>query len=206
MDSTRISSASAVILMAGKSMRFGAVKGFQSFDDHSSFLSRLISIYTEAGIRDILVVVNAQINQEVLQLLNAIPQEYRPKLVINPDPSRGKISSIQLGIECAQQENDIFLQNSDNPFTSVSLILGMRHSLVAGNYVVPVYKGKKGHPILLSRTIANKILDETKQDINLKSILPQESMHLLETNDEGVLANINTTSDYRQYFAHEIRT
>jgi len=60
---------------------------------------------------------------------------------------------------------------------------------------IPVYRGKKGHPILLSHNIIPQILEEPS-DSTLKHVLRRNPYSAVEVNDEGISIDIDTMEDF----------
>ncbi|MBK9400171.1 MAG: hypothetical protein IPN36_04720 [Bacteroidetes bacterium] len=72
-----------------------------------------------------------------------------------------------------------------------------------GKYIVPVYHGKNGHPVLLSFEMASLLFNEKDMNANMQLLLPKSSRIAVETDDKQILANINTIEEYGKYFQHE---
>src|ERR1017187_6339496 len=89
----RAAKVSCVILTAGRSERMNSPKAFLKFSDEENFLQRIIHVYHGAGINDIIVVTNAQIESNVDKV------NYEGvRFVINPTSERGRMSSLKIGL------------------------------------------------------------------------------------------------------------
>lgn len=196
---------SAVFLTAGNSTRFGRHKAFLRYDDTSTFLEKLLREYDASGIQNIILVVNesTRINAEIS--VKKTEPETRITWVLNTDPESGRIHSIQLGLKNVPEDHAAFLQNADNPFTTQGMLRDMMALSRPEKFVVPVYQGCKGHPVLLSPDMISLVRKNKRNDANLKLLLPGEAMIACETMQENILANINTMEDYLKYFTHEQR-
>jgi len=186
---------STIILSAGFSSRAEQPKAFLKYNKDLSFLEHYIQIYQRAGIANIFIVVNSIINEQVD---NLILDYGNVELILNPKPEDGRFSSILLGLQALKQ-CPCFIQNIDNPFVDEPLVNRMMSDLGDDNYVVPEFEGKPGHPVLLSENIVN-YLSLLNKEANLREELNNFQKTSLEWNDPGILANVNTQEEYREYF------
>jgi molybdenum cofactor cytidylyltransferase len=193
----------AIILSAGKSERFGKPKAFLQFLEKQTFLEKLIQVYLDAGIKKIIVVTNEDIIREMERIVVKFRNNSDILLIMNKHPEAGRFSSIQLGLEGTGEHVAAFIQNIDNPFTTPSLLENMKSKLEQRMYVVPVFQGVKGHPVLLSSGIINHIREIAGENANLRDILNEFDGMEVNADDERIHANINTEADYHKYFAHE---
>lgn len=111
--------------------------------------------------------------------------------------------SVMTGLERLAENTDCFIQNVDNPFVTVDLLSSLLPYAHPEGYVVPVFKGKGGHPILLGAKVAKEIFNKEHGDLSLKEVLKNYKKIEMETQDEKVLVNINSKEDYKKYFPRE---
>lgn len=183
-----------VILAAGRSQRMGMPKMLLPFDKNRSFLDVIVEGYRNIGCKRIVVVVNE--NEKPLLDKNVRDTEF--KIVVNSYPERQRFFSIQLGIKTMKNVDAVFIHNVDNPFVDGKLLLNMQKELHEDEYVVPVFKGKGGHPILLSKKILQLIANYPDSSINFKKFLSEFVRTDVATENKQILININTTEQYRE--------
>ena len=127
-------------------------------------------------------------------------------LVINNKPENGRFPSIKLGLNSLSKNENCFIHNIDNPGIGKNLLNSMTGILKPKSFVVPVFKGKGGHPILLSKEICSFLQKQSAEDLNLKQLLSGFEKTELPTTNENVLLNINTREDYikfkKEYHEH----
>jgi len=191
---------SAIILSAGKSVRFGQPKAFLPFDEGKSFLQKIIDDYINSGIDNIILVINPLLSEEINNQIKNISRRINLKIVINNFPDKGRFTSIKLALAELDHGYHSFIQNIDNPFISSDLLIAMASKISNGNFIVPVYNKVKGHPVLLSTSIINRIRNINLQDLNLKEILKEYTSISIDCDDPKIIANINTREDYLKYF------
>lgn len=193
---------SAIILSAGKSERFGRPKAFLEFDPTRTFLEKLVQEYISLPVKKVVVVINRQLKGETEKVLAPFAKRTDLVLVVNDHPEMGRFSSIAAGVNGIARDSAGFIQNIDNPFTTAAMLKLMAASLEENKFVVPVYHGEKGHPVLLSPEILNRIRESVGSVENLRDLLREFACIEVDVDDEGICANINSQAVYDKYFAH----
>src|SRR4029453_3896169 len=89
---------SAVILAAGDSSRMGAPKAALLTPDGDTFVGRIVRTLREGHVHD-LVIVTGRHHDEVIRALTRDRLMPSPRIVRNPDPSRGQLSSMLAGMD-----------------------------------------------------------------------------------------------------------
>jgi molybdenum cofactor cytidylyltransferase len=117
----------------------------------------------------------------------------RVELVYNASFRKGMFSSIKAGL--AQVRNaHCFLLPGDIAHVSSAVYTLM---LAAdGDIVIPTYRGRKGHPILLSRSVIPEIL-ALPDDAILRDYVRARGYTTVEVPDQGILLDIDTPEDYQ---------
>ena len=184
----------ALILAAGKSQRMGMPKMLLPFGKNKSFLDVIVEGYRNIGCKRIVVVVN----ERDRPLLDKNVRDAEFKVVVNSYPERERFFSIRLGMAAMKSIDAVFLHNVDNPFVDSKLLLNMQKELREDEYVVPVFKGEGGHPILLSKNIIQHIAHYRDPSINFKKLLSEFARTDVAAENKQILININTPEQYRE--------
>src|SRR4051812_9307876 len=92
----------ALILAGGDSTRMGSPKALLDADGHP-FVARIVRTLHAAGLRDIAVVAGSQHDAIAAALMADGVGEWA-RLVRNPDPSRGQLSSLWAGMDAVVDE------------------------------------------------------------------------------------------------------
>lgn len=188
----------AVILSGGNSVRMGKPKAFLKFG-HITFLEKIISVYQQAGLTNLVIVLNSKLfSHKIIWLL--LQQYKNVEWINNPLPELGRFYSIKLGLHKLSGMDYCFIQNIDNPFITVSFLGTMMENKNPDGYTLPVYKEKGGHPVLVSDKIIKHINGLTYRDTNLHDILEKFSRKEIPVDTSDILANINTSGDYANCF------
>ena len=193
---------SVIILAAGMSSRMGILKPFLKWDNHKTFLEKIIETYYSFSFEA--SQINLVLNPEGYKFIQTeLPEiaEYA-EIFINDHPERGRFSSLKLGLQNLSKSSSCYIQNVDNPFVTDELLESMDKLTKPDSYVVPVYQGKGGHPVLIGANIITQLLSYDDTDHDLKDILVKFRKIEIETTDINILVNINSQEDYQKYFKH----
>ncbi len=190
-----------LILCAGKSERMGLPKALLSFSETDTFLSHLIKSYD--GISDKIIIVTSNSLFEFIQM-NKRKYFYSEVIyIVNEYPEKGKIYSIQKGLEHIDA-NYTFIQNIDNPFVTKELLRSMLSLMTEKSYVVPSYRSKNGHPLLIDKYISNEIRKKSTENFNIQFLLKKFKKIDCPSTEPKVLLNINTPKEYYLAFNKEM--
>jgi molybdenum cofactor cytidylyltransferase len=201
---SRAPSFGGLILAAGESSRMGTDKALLPWPPQAAgqptketFLSAAIRSLTLST--DFVLIVAGR-NEAALA---PIAYADGASLIMNPDPSRGQFSSLQVGLhEVLNRGRDAaVITLVDRPPVSTATVLKLRdaYESAAQNIwaVVPEFSGKHGHPYLLGRELIEVFLQASPtanaQDIEHRY---QEHIQYVAVNDPFVALNINTPEDY----------
>ncbi len=200
----RASSFAAVILAAGESSRMGRDKALlpwppsaEASSAGETFLSASIgSLLPDA---DFVVVVVGK-NEE---LLAPIIYARGASLVVNPDPSRGQFSSLQVGLrEVLNHGRDAAMVTLvDRPPARPATIQTLREAFQTADpniwAVVPEFSGKHGHPYLVGREMMEAFLRvppfSTAREVEHAH---QSHIQYVAVDDPLIALNINTPEEY----------
>lgn len=190
-----------IILAAGDSKRMGTPKGILDYYG-KPFLSRQIECLTEIGFSEIIVVLgkDKDFYQEKILELN------KAKITVNPNPEEGQFSSIKCGLNevLESHKSGVFILPLDvpSPKKEVWKQLAFYLDLSDASVLIPQFKGKKGHPVLLSEEFKNYLLScdlSTRLDKEIHKKIKQEKARIISVNDNNITLNINTPEDWEAF-------
>ncbi len=179
----------ALIPAAGLSDRMGIPKALLRHGCGSSFARYLLNCYGIFGCNPVVLVINPQLKDSELT-------SGKHLTILNPDPETGRTHSIRLGLLAMPSGTPCFVHNVDNPYLTPELLDAMRAVVTPNHYVVPVFEGKGGHPLLLGSAVADAIRNNADPS-DFRSLLSSWQRKEITWPDERILLNINTPEDYR---------
>jgi molybdenum cofactor cytidylyltransferase len=188
-----------LMLAAGSSNRMDAWKmtlpwGESTIVEHS--------VRTALSICSRVVLVAGYRAEELVQRFRQWPQV---EVVRNERYESGMFSSVQRGAQAAGEGREFFVALADMPQVSRAIYLELLEwsrrlsSLFAPRgaayALIPKFRGKKGHPLLLSPQMRHKIL---KAEVckTLRDVLAEVPTLVVPVDEQGILQDIDTPGDY----------
>lgn len=198
----------AVILAAGSSKRLGTSKLTLKIDGRF-VIQMAVEPFLHEGIERVYIVTNPENNyiKEVLE--KRFPSCFEPStvgsaaftIVINPNFKKGMSSSIITALPYIEDCDAAFFHLGDKPFLKGEILRQMLESYEASkdsqyNIIVPVYQGRKGHPVLLDIKPYVWEMKRLKGDKGLREIIEKHSKSVLFIKgDEGTTFDIDTEDE-----------
>lgn len=194
----------AIVLAAGDSVRMGTPKALLPDREGRPFVVRVVGTFFAAGLADVIVVTGAR-HQEVAGALEQDPVAARARVVRNPDPSRGQVSSLWVGLESVSppELEAVLMTLVDVPMVQVATVRAVidawRRSRAP--IVRPAIGKRHGHPVLFDRALFEE-LRHAPLDEGAKAVVHAHAGELIdvEVDDEGSVIDVDTPRDYEQLF------
>ena len=194
-----------VILAAGESSRMGTDKAVLPWPPVAAGASPTGQTFLSAAIDSL----NA-VSEMVLVVAGNNATSIAPvvfasgaDLVTNPAPQRGQFSSLQVGLrEVLNHGRDAAIVTLvDRPPAQAVTLQTLCDAFASAEYgkwaVVPEYRGKHGHPVLLAREMIEAFL-KAPPTANARDIEHQNQQHIeyVAVKDPAVTLNVDTPDDY----------
>jgi CTP:molybdopterin cytidylyltransferase MocA len=151
-----------------------------------TFLDRLIGIFSSCC--DQTVVVLGHGHEQILQKLHRVRSA---EFVINPDPERGQLSSLQCGLRKVNEAGAIFFTPVDYPAFEATTVRALLPK--AGTFAMPRYNGTRGHPVLIDRALADELL---ACQTMARDVIRAHTPGYVEVNDPGILEDVDDPAAY----------
>ena len=188
----------AVVLAAGEGKRMGLPKALLEHEKGRTFLGQLQKTFEKAGCRVLTVV-----DKDAEQIRAQHPEL---ELIENVDWQRGQFSSVRLGLRAAIEAGAeaILIHPVDKPLIRATTVVSLLKAIsgTQAEAVVPEFEGAAGHPLVLTRASAEKILamdDAASLEIAQKTL----SILRLRTKDPAVMVDLNTPEVYTRVLGVE---
>ncbi len=187
---------SAIVLAAGESRRMGQDKLLVPYG-RSTVLQHVIEALQSSDLDEVVVVVSKGA-KDVAKLVKAT----RAKLVLNPDSSRGMLSSVRCGLEGVSPQTDaVMVVLGDQPSLSADIVdqLIYTYQGTESSIVVPKCRGRRGHPLLFSMKFKSDVM-EHYDEVGLRGLLNAHSEHVFELpiRSDSILNDLDTLDDYQR--------
>lgn len=184
-----------IILAAGASSRMGSPKALLDYRGET-FVNRLARVLSTACDR---VIVVLGYHAEAIRSHVA-----GATVVVNPDPSRGQLSSLQTGLrEVPEDAEAVLFTPVDSPSIEASTIGRVVGAFRARDrdtlLVIPRFHGKRGHPVCAAREAIPDFLALPPTGQAKEIVNRHEARTLyIEVEDAGVLADIDDPAAYQR--------
>jgi len=179
----------AVILSGGSSSRMGSPKALLPYQGRP-FLEHLLEVTTlpEIGVRRVVLGAHAEPIARAIHLK-------ADEIVINEKWEEGQLSSIQAAIRSLPAGTDgMLLCLIDHPLISANLIQELIAEFRASHklIVLPVYKGRRGHPLIFSSRLYDELLN-APLEVGARAVVWAHAQDVSEypTTEEGCILNLN---------------
>jgi molybdenum cofactor cytidylyltransferase len=199
----------AVILSGGASSRMGSPKALLAYQGRP-FLEHLleVTVHPKIGVRRVVLGAHAEPIAKNIALA-------ADEIVINRDWETGQLSSIQAAIRslpagaglpaagppaettkdgATQGTDGLLLCLIDHPLITSDLVNDLIGQFCAapGKIVLPVYNGRRGHPVIFPAALYDELL-HAPTDKGARAVVWAHVADVLEvpTNEEGCILNLN---------------
>lgn len=187
----------AVLTVAGRSRRMHEFKPLLPLGENT-ILEQTISRFHEAGIRNV-VAVTGHRREEIAPVL----QRMQVEEIYNPDYAvSDMLHSVKTGVQAVLQRKaaGIFISPGDSPLIHPFTIKQVMEAYETSDAqaVIPAFRGRDGHPPLLSGEAAVRLLNYDKEG-GLRGFLEKlSSIERIGAVDSAMLLDADTPEDYRR--------
>jgi CTP:molybdopterin cytidylyltransferase MocA len=155
---------------------------------------RCLESLRDSQVADVVIVVNPK-GVDIVDATKGFPV----KVAVNELPGSDMASSVKAGMACIDNDaTGIMIHLCDHPLVRPETLGSMisAHSRKPDAIIIPLYRGRKGHPTLFPRFV----LEDLGKVATLRDVIGQHftKISLLDVDDEGVILDMDTPEDYRK--------
>jgi len=194
MEARDHSRVAAVILAAGMASRMGGAKQLLRLGEHT-VLEHVLENVRTSGVGDLVLVLGhaAETIRKSIDAKNL-------NILVNDAYREGMGSSLRTGVSALPAEIDAaFIVLADQPFVQPSTLrlLMDRYRESNAQIVIPMYKGFRGNPVLLDRSVFPEVMALTG-DIGCRAIFGNhlEGIVKVPVEDLGILLDVDSPEDF----------
>ena len=189
-----VSMISAILLAAGESKRMGKLKQLMPLGG-KSILEHSLDSLLHSRVGEVILVLGSEA-EAVRKKVAARPV----RITVNPDYRQGMSTSIAKGLDSVSDKaGAMMLALADQPFIDSRVINRLIDEFDTHNkgIAVPVYQGRRGHPIIFAIKYRGELL-ELSGDTGGKEIIDRHPDDVLEVSvdSEDIHIDIDDMSSY----------
>lgn len=186
----------AVILAAGESKRMGKPKLLLPFGE-KTIIETVIDNVVKSKVEKIMVVLGSNRKKIEKKI-----RDYPVKIIVNPHYAKGMLSSVQEGFHALPHDTQaVLVVLGDQPAVSSDIINEIIEAFqrTGKGIVVPVYKGNRGHPVLMEMKYRDEV-EKLSPEVGLRGIVYNHPEDVLEVHvgTPGILQDIDNAEDYKR--------
>jgi molybdenum cofactor cytidylyltransferase len=197
----------AIILAAGDSTRMGRPKALLPDPDGRPFVARLALTFSSAGI-DRIVIVTGLLHDAIASAIAAEAPAAETQCAQNPDPSRGQLSSLWVGLDAAGAHAEgILMIPVDIPLVRESTIREVVDAWrrTHAPIVRPAVGERHGHPVLFDRSTFDALRHAPLNE-GARVVVHANANRVINVavDDEGCLVDVDTPAEYEGMIGKKI--
>lgn len=186
----------AIVLAAGESRRMGSQKLLLPFGN-TTVIGHVVDELLRSDVDAVYVVAGHEGSRIAEQL-----SRHTVTVVTNPDYKLGMLSSVRCGLQALPQQCEkVLVVLGDQPAVTSALVNQMVQSFSATHkgILVPLYRGKRGHPVMFSMRYRNEVM-ASFDNVGLRGLLQAHPDDIFELNvsTPAVLSDMDHPEDYRR--------
>lgn len=176
-----------IILAAGLSSRAGTNKLILDIGGKTVIEQCILGMY---DVCSRIIVIGGSRIEDIKNILDKYP---KVELIYNPDYPDGMFSSVRKGLINIREEK-FFLIPGDYPVVEKETYKKMVN--IDEDIVIPVYNGKRGHPLLMKSYLIKELLEDESCK-TLRDFIGRQDISFIDVDDPGILMDIDTMENYK---------
>jgi len=158
-----------------------------------TFLENILDVIARSSIQNTVIVIGHH-RDDITARLDL------PNMVFNPNYEQGMVTSFQTGIRALPPDSAgavLFLV--DHPVVEAATIDALVKSSAPDRIVVPVFNGRRGHPVLFAQAVLQEILAlPPSQGANI--VVRRDPGRIVEVavDSPGILIDVDTPEDFEK--------
>lgn len=178
-----------IILAAGQSARFGAVKMTHVLDNGKTILNTCVEQYQKSFANVNVVIPNATKLHQGLTGLDV-------NIVVSNHTAQGMSQSLIAGVKSQPNADAWLIALGDMPYVQAETASSLAEKATTANIVVPVCGHRRGNPVIFGRDFYSQLMS-LQGDVGASQLIKANSSLVLKVlvGDKGVLTDIDRPED-----------
>jgi molybdenum cofactor cytidylyltransferase len=191
-----------IILAAGESQRMGRPKALLKLGA-SVFLETIFQPLEESRFDPLITVLG----DDFQKVYKSVKNKRKILFLRNIEPEKGQLSSFKCALEHIPNDVQGCLSVLvDHPLVTFPTYLSLHEAglRMPERIIIPVYRGKRGHPVYWGKKFFDQLL-KAPLDKGARYVVQrnEKAVYELAVEDEGVIIDIDTPEDYSFYLKQQ---
>lgn len=192
----------AILLAAGKGSRMGVQKQLLNWSG-KTLLEKSIDEILKIDKIDELRIVLGHNAEQIKDKIKSYEND-NVKIMVNENFYKGMHTTIRKGIsDISPKIKDVLIALGDQPFIDKEIIQDIIEKFysVDKDCLVPVYNGKRGHPVVIKREFLESEIDEIGGPGGLRQLIEDkpEKVYFYKIDKKEVLVDLDYYDEYKLY-------
>jgi CTP:molybdopterin cytidylyltransferase MocA len=187
-----------VVTAAGASSRMGSPKALLAYPDGRRLAAVQADTFRQAGCDDVVIVLGKDAERIAAELSGC-------RTVINPDWSKGRLTSICAGLRALSDCDGYLIMPVDAVGVRVETCEQLLSHSEGKTALRATFKGKPGHLLWISRHVVDQLLSARLDPDTPLNIWLKPLEELVEVDDAAICRNMNTPIDWQAFVADRDR-
>ena len=185
-----------ILLSAGESRRMGELKALLNLNGER-IINKLLNEYLKSFLTELVLVLGYKAN-DIKQAIEL--ESGKLKFVVNNEYKKEMFSSIQRGVSAISGADAILIGLIDHPFIDKKIINTLILNYKDEEILIPSFKGRKGHPIIIPFYLKKEILGADPLNYSLRDItsMHKDKVRTIEMQTDKILFDMDTREDYER--------
>lgn len=187
-----------VVLAAGMGTRYTGGNKLLETVDEEPIVRRAVRTFLDTTLDSVVVVVGHE-TDAIRSALDGLEST----IVVNPDYEAGQSTSMRRGVEVGRERDwdAIVFGLGDMPFVRPESIDLLVHADAVTEYTIlgAAYEHERGNPMLFDGVHYDELSEIEGDTGGRPLVIESDETALVETDDPGVVRDIDTVEDYERY-------
>lgn len=184
----------------------GTPKALLTTTEGQLFVSHIIRTWYAAGVHN-LIVVTGRDHDAIAAAVARDEFSPSPLIVQNPDPARGQLSSLIVGLDALNSCDGVLMTLVDSPLATRATVAAVidEWDRSRAPIVRPAIGDTHGHPVLFDRVLFDE-LRRAPQNVGAKAVVRAHEREIVnvQVSDEGCVVDFDTPLDYERYLKRNL--
>ncbi len=159
-------------------------------------IENLLNEYASSVLSGVVLVLGAH-SEEILPVVKKVSGI---SVVVNEHYEKEMFSSIQKGLSAIDRCDGVLIGLVDYPFIDRGVINRIASAFNGDNIVIPVWNGRKGHPVIIPFSLKGEVMNLPPEIHSLRDVINvhKEKISFVDAGTDKVLFDMDTKEDYER--------